>query len=550
MTGTSRTTTSVVRSALWSAYGDALGFMTELADRSGVRRRTGQEEVTSLRPWVRRIGGRFGTDIRLPAGCYSDDTQLRLATARAIARDGTLDVEAFSKVELTVWRAYALGGGRGTKAAAEALAKPNTHWQSNFFESRGQRYLDSGGNGAAMRIQPHAWVACSSADPVEMLQQVVRNCITTHGHPTAIVGSCFHALCVHRAVRDARVPETKELQEFAAYLAELPRVIAADEALGALWKPVWERHAARSLADALLHSQRELREDLGKLERVMSRAGSAAAAIIYQEAVDALGATRAEWKGSASKTAVLAAFLSLVGQDASHEVLAVAANTLATDTDSIASMAGAIIGGAAAADPPEQVMDFEYISEQARCLSEGPASASRLAHPYPDLMQWSPPRTALDVVGSVSGGYGVAGLGLAVPKGDPIIDARQRRSQWCWLKLSIGQTMLVKMRTKLMSMPDQLLPRNRVAHRPTDRASLQEPSLFPGRSGSNPADSGTKALSLDEATDRVIASGFDPHLIGRLLLDLTASPLGVDGAVAFAAIVAKAKAARIKRSRQ
>lgn len=59
-----------------------------------------------------------------------------------------------------------------------------------------------------------------------------------------------------------------------------------------------------------------------------------------------------------------------------------------------------------------------------------------------------------------------------------------------------------------------------------------------------------KALSLDEATDQVIASGFDPRLIGDLLLTFAASDSGIDAAVAFAAIVAKAKLARIKRNRQ
>jgi hypothetical protein len=38
---------AVRASAQWAAYGDALGFITELTDTAGVRRRVGQDEVTT-----------------------------------------------------------------------------------------------------------------------------------------------------------------------------------------------------------------------------------------------------------------------------------------------------------------------------------------------------------------------------------------------------------------------------------------------------------------------------------------------------------------------
>ena len=101
-----------VTSALWSAYGDALGFTTELADTSLVRRRTGgTAPVTNTLAWQRLIGGRFGALINLPAGTYSDDTQLRLATSRCIRHDGQFDVETLAKIELPIWLNYSLGGG-------------------------------------------------------------------------------------------------------------------------------------------------------------------------------------------------------------------------------------------------------------------------------------------------------------------------------------------------------------------------------------------------------------------------------------------------------
>ena len=75
---------AVVSSALWAAAGDALGWMTELADQKTVSYRTGTEQVRTTVDWRRRIGGRFGPTVNLPAGTYSDDTQLRLAVSRAI----------------------------------------------------------------------------------------------------------------------------------------------------------------------------------------------------------------------------------------------------------------------------------------------------------------------------------------------------------------------------------------------------------------------------------------------------------------------------------
>src|SRR4051812_5768683 len=94
---------AVVSSALWAAAGDALGWMTELArGESGVVHRTGFPTVSAPVDWQRMIGGRAGPRVDLPAGTYSDDTQLRLAVCRAIRGDGEFDVEAFAKVEVTV----------------------------------------------------------------------------------------------------------------------------------------------------------------------------------------------------------------------------------------------------------------------------------------------------------------------------------------------------------------------------------------------------------------------------------------------------------------
>ncbi len=110
----------VERSALWAADGDALGWISELTDESGLLRRTLGRPLVRPIAWKRRIGGQRGITASLPQGCYSDDSQLRLSTGRAIGPD-RFDVEAFAKIELPVWLSYALGGGRATNAAAANL---------------------------------------------------------------------------------------------------------------------------------------------------------------------------------------------------------------------------------------------------------------------------------------------------------------------------------------------------------------------------------------------------------------------------------------------
>ena len=106
--------TSAINSALWAAYGDALGFISELADTKGLKARCGVEYLKETVTWKRPIEGKYGVTVTLPAGCYSDDTQLRLAVSRSINSSRFFDAEAFAKVELPLWQSYQLGAGRGT----------------------------------------------------------------------------------------------------------------------------------------------------------------------------------------------------------------------------------------------------------------------------------------------------------------------------------------------------------------------------------------------------------------------------------------------------
>ena len=224
------------RSALWAAYGDALGFISELTDAAGLQRRTHGAALKVPIPWKRRIGGRNGVQAQLPVGCYSDDTQLRLSTARTIGPHG-FDVEAFARVELPVWLGYALGGGNSTKAAATNLARPNAAWFANTYSG----WTSAGGNGAAMRIQPHVWSAAALDDPSTYLLDVIRNAICTHAHPGALLGAALHAMALAHALASGAPATPGVLTEQLAHLRAVPSLIHDDSEVGELWLSAWER---------------------------------------------------------------------------------------------------------------------------------------------------------------------------------------------------------------------------------------------------------------------------------------------------------------------
>ncbi|MGD0217772.1 MAG: hypothetical protein ABSC45_09725 [Desulfobaccales bacterium] len=49
--------TQIQNSALWAAYGDAIGFISELVDYKGLKRRINSSKVTVTVPWKKNVGG-------------------------------------------------------------------------------------------------------------------------------------------------------------------------------------------------------------------------------------------------------------------------------------------------------------------------------------------------------------------------------------------------------------------------------------------------------------------------------------------------------------
>ncbi len=541
---------AIASSSLWAAYGDALGFITELADSRTLEYRIKTDAVNKTVPWKRRIGGRFGILLDLPSGCYSDDTQLRLATSRAIRADGHFDVEAFAKVELPVWLCYSLGGGLSTKAAASSLTRENVNWFSNFFSDRSASYFEAGGNGAAMRIQPHVWAASNLANSPAYLKDVIRNSICTHGHPNALAGSFFHATCLASTLATNELPGPKQWKETIARLHEILDIIRADDELNTFWLPVWRQRTKVDMEVLLRRIQQESLNDISAIERELGQDDNVA----YAKIVKAVGGLDPSTRGSGIKTAILATALSwLFKGKPTSEALVQAANVLGSDTDSIATMTGAILGAVDKSRPEGDLADREYIEDEAFRLFEVGRGTARNSFRYPDLMSWRAPRTSLDAVGFSNGQIAVAGLGFARPVGQTWEDKKNRDVTWQWLKLSFGQTILAKQRQTPSRLSDEEKTSQDIARRPRSPEGNEDMSrqsdLFKAPHDNK---NGTKneaarnEVSLDELTSAAINSDFNQELIGKHLIELAEAPNGVELAVAYSAIIVKAKRARLR----
>lgn len=546
------------RSALWAAYADALGFITEGVDASGVRRRAGGPRVEKTVPWKRRIGGKFGPTVELPAGCLSDDTQLRLATSRSI-RGGTFDVETFAKIELTVWPAYALGAGLGSTAAAANLRRRDVTWATNFFAKDRTDYLNGGGNGAAMRVQPHVWSYPPGTDPRALIAAVVTNAVATHGHLRGILGAVFHALCLLHVFERGEVPGPKQWDAIAKALPEVGSIAESDDVLGELWLGQWELHSRKRFADEVAVVTDEIRADLKRCRAISHDQGVGG----YGDAVEELEAFRADQRGSGTKSSILAAVAAWLFADRPLDAVLTCANRLGTDTDTIGTMAGAIVGAVTSEEPPGEVADREYIVHEADRMWGFSQGGNVPAFQYPNLVTWTPPRSASDCVGETDGVMEVAGLGPAVSDEEEYATSGKTPGVWQWLTLWSSQRVLAKRRARLKSLPSsqRVAPSKQylLAPSPKDtgrRSAPPPPPPPPSATPTLPLDEATEPVGRDDAatlhdlTDAVIASDFDPAVVGRALLSLADRSEGIEMALAYAAIITKARKTRLDRERR
>lgn len=429
-------------SMLWAAYGDALGFISELTDERGLERRTQGAPLDRLMNWTRRVGGRGGVNVELPAGCWSDDTQLRMAVSRSIGNHG-FDVETFARIELPVWPSYGLGGGRASKAAAKNMGVPNALWYANTFSG----WSNAGGNGAAMRIQPHVW-ASPDLDGGYLLDVIIDS-VCTHGHPRAIVGACFHASTLAHCLRTGTAPTLREDGAIAANLGDAHLLIKGHQSLGTMWVGLWERESGKLFQEVWQDTVVELCDAIDQAAAAVDAISSQAAA--YQAVADQLGLADKRQQGSGILTTVAAAVLAVL-VDNPQEGTTVAANAIGTDTDTIATMAGALLGACdATTQPPERPLDSTYLVSEADRLTAISLGHQATRHQYPDTLTWTAPQTQADALVVDNGQLAVEGLGPVTELDAAPTWTPRKDFAWQWVQTDFGQTLLIKRRPELRS---------------------------------------------------------------------------------------------------
>jgi poly(ADP-ribose) glycohydrolase ARH3 len=236
-------------------------------------------------------------DGRLPKGSYTDDTQMMIGLAEALAENGKVDCSLIGSRFVDNFEARR-GYGPATIKIIEQLRR-GARWDApakKVYDG-----LGSFGNGAPMRIAP---LGCMFYDDISRLREAAESCSSiTHTHPLGMEGGVIQALAVALAIgtdpRDGLDPMT--------FIAKLIKFSNKAEFI----KPL-----------------KTVKELLGRKEPPE----------VY-EVVKALG------NDVKAYTSCPAAIYSFLSHWSSFEDTVVYAVNLGGDTDTIGAMAGAISGG-------------------------------------------------------------------------------------------------------------------------------------------------------------------------------------------------------------
>lgn len=356
------------------AAGDALGWPQEIE-----RNLRGGADVAppriEFRSWTRQSGRHRPYEETVGAGEYSDDTQLMLAVARSRTNHGGDWWKAFMRVDLPRWTMYERGGGSATKRAARAWLAGRPPWQSGETGAV-RRYFDADGNGAAMRVLPHALFLAGQEDPAGLARDVVRDGAATHGHPRALVGATVSAYAAWALVRRDRTLRFGELLDLLIdehdTWAAFPEVGRGGEAWFAAATRVLDEPYGRLWARTVDEMRRLLEQ---------ARRGIRAGALADDRAVLADLGCFGHLKGAGTVTAAAAAYLASRHAAQPAQGVLRAAFEQGADTDTLAAVTGGLLGCLAGDEwlpaPWRKVQDAGYLRYIAGRVARGPEGAEQ-----------------------------------------------------------------------------------------------------------------------------------------------------------------------------
>lgn len=378
-----------------------------------------------------------------------------------------------------------------------------------------------GGNGAAMRIQPHVWVAARRSD--DWRRAVVENVLTTHGHPNALAGALFHAELLRATALSGGPVTTAEAADIVRVIRAATGIIEEHPKLGPPWLLGWQRESGKAFDVDLNSACGDLWEGLVAIDGALKRSDRDAA---YHALLAASGALTQAQQGSGTKTALAAyaATLLFSGRPPTEMICAVS-EELGSDTDSIATMAGALVG-IYAREEPKIVLDRSYIVNEAMRLAKIALGAPGAGEfPYRRNGEIRVPKDGR-VLHEHEGTTYVAGLGRAEPSREP---ARKGSNGelYRWYHLEFGQSMLFHVPPgRAEEAAERTVPR-RVDAKPSlfdeQRTEREQPSQRGGRPPTAPESARTRrSIVLEdprEAAMRLVRESIDdPARIGRFFL--------------------------------
>ena len=265
---------------LGAACGDILGAAVEGWSATDICRRYGQ-----LRDFL---------DTDRGFGCYTDDTQMALALATSLIEQGRVDAAHVSAKYAEFYEPW-----RGYGGAAHRVMRALQHGADYRGTGRLQFSEGSFANGGAMRIAPVGLAYRHAAD--EALHGAVEDALVcTHVHPEAIDGAFIQAKAVALAVTTAG-PDNFDPENLLEMLRGVSRTTIVQAKLEAL-------------ADGL---RQEDADDF-----VIARVGN----------------------GVRASEAVAAALWTFLNYGSTPEECVIRAVGFGGDTDTIGTMAGALVG--------------------------------------------------------------------------------------------------------------------------------------------------------------------------------------------------------------
>ncbi len=311
---------------LLSAAGDSLGWPHEFAWKKP------EKPLDTFMKWEKVVGGKWwGYKDVINPGDYSDDTQLTISVARSIDTSGRFFPEYFAYLELPLWLNYERGGGGSIKAASRNILKKTTEWFTNFYKTDRYDYRNAGANGAAMRTLPIALVNIENEE--RFIIDTFKNSIITHGHPRAIIGSILIGGTQIFFLRHREI-DFFDLKNYIHHLLSSSFDIARKDTGISRWLALHNSNSA--FEKSYENTIGEAQYFINKIEKYLSRRDEE-----YYQMTKALSRN---FKGSGISTVSCAIYLVLKYIEEPETALLNAVNMIGSDTDTIASFVGSLLG--------------------------------------------------------------------------------------------------------------------------------------------------------------------------------------------------------------